>query len=664
MKEQAYNIIKTKDSRTQRQSNLNKSKEARFKILPQESKDHTLGEIVSLKYVYEYRRSESTGYLLKETSLQERLFKPGYPQSIQDLMDVSIPNLRLQANPHIKSRLETLKGNFGVMHDMVFGSSISGFGWDPDKCVVTAPNNVWDAYAKTHPKATGLRDKPFIYYHKLSTIFGKDRAMGSRAVDLGEEEVVYEMEKTTPTNSEDIDIDMGVNLSPKIMGGKGNKRKRCKTNELIHIYSSSSNMLNNFINAIGNEMNINLSKTANDQERKLQCEIDLMKRVQKEIDALPGITFEEAFKVTDVIGVENHPPMLERSQYDSWQSRMLLYIRGKEHGIQLLESVKNGPFQFGTVEVPPTPNTPALTREQNLTDLIPEEKIHEVCDIRETNIILQGLPPDVYTLVNHHTIAKEIWDRVKLLIKGLKLLLQERESKMYNEFDRFTFEKGETIHSQNGGKATGTWVIKNTGNVTANQSKVIRYYNYKGEGHVAKQCTQPKRAHNSEWFKEKMLLAQAREARVILDAEQLIDDIHAFDSECDEAPTTSAVFMANLTSYDLNVLSESLKTQMDVLEKELSEKQDKYIEEIVDLEKKKKALDNIVYKTESILILLLIENDRLLEQIISQDIVCMAMHSYDDLVKYADMEKSFIDDYNKCLEVEAELLKKKDMVQK
>ncbi|GJS90740.1 hypothetical protein Tco_0773376 [Tanacetum coccineum] len=45
MKEQAYNIIKTKDSRTQRQSNLKKFKEARFKISPQEFEDRTLGEI-------------------------------------------------------------------------------------------------------------------------------------------------------------------------------------------------------------------------------------------------------------------------------------------------------------------------------------------------------------------------------------------------------------------------------------------------------------------------------------------------------------------------------------------------------------------------------------------------------------------------------------------
>ncbi|GKB81024.1 hypothetical protein Tco_0947919, partial [Tanacetum coccineum] len=76
MKEQAYNIIKTKDSRTQRQSNLKKFKEARFKISPHEFEDHTLGEIVSLKYVCEHGNSESARSLasgkivgLKITSL-------------------------------------------------------------------------------------------------------------------------------------------------------------------------------------------------------------------------------------------------------------------------------------------------------------------------------------------------------------------------------------------------------------------------------------------------------------------------------------------------------------------------------------------------------------------------------------------------------------------
>ncbi|GJS68944.1 hypothetical protein Tco_0683509 [Tanacetum coccineum] len=125
-------------------------------------------------------------------------------------------------------------------------------------------------------------------------------------------------------------------------------------------------------------------------------------------------------------GADNRPPMLEKSQYNSWQSRMKLYIR---------------------VEVPGTPTTATYMRERTYKYLTDKEKIQEECDIRATNIMLQGLPLDVYNLVNHHTVAKEIWDQVKLLIKGTKLSLQERESKLYDEFDRFTSEKEETIHS-------------------------------------------------------------------------------------------------------------------------------------------------------------------------------------------------------------------------
>ncbi|GJY64779.1 hypothetical protein Tco_0466239 [Tanacetum coccineum] len=148
-------------------------------------------------------------------------------------------------------------------------------------------------------------------------------------------------------------------------------------------------------------------------------------------------------------GADNRPPMLKKSQYNSWQSRMLLYIEGKEHGEQLYDSVINGPSQFKTIDVPTTLTLPASTRPRTIDDLTEVEKIREACDIRETNIILQGLPPDVYTLMNHHKVTKEIWNIVKLLIKGSKLSLQERESKLYNEFNRFTSEKGETIHSYN-----------------------------------------------------------------------------------------------------------------------------------------------------------------------------------------------------------------------
>ncbi|GJS25206.1 hypothetical protein Tco_0453838 [Tanacetum coccineum] len=43
------------------------------------------------------------------------------------------------------------------------------------------------------------------------------------------------------------------------------------------------------------------------------------------------------------------------------------------------------------------------------------------CDIKATNIILQGLPPEVYPLVSNHKVAKELWTRIQLLMQGTSL---------------------------------------------------------------------------------------------------------------------------------------------------------------------------------------------------------------------------------------------------
>ncbi|GJY94495.1 hypothetical protein Tco_0510856 [Tanacetum coccineum] len=71
---------------------------------------------------------------------------------------------------------------------------------------------------------------------------------------------------------------------------------------------------------------------------------------------------------------------------------------------------------------------------------------------------------------------------------------------------------------------------------------------------------------------------------------------------------------------------------------------------------------------------LLLENERLLEHILYQDVMCIAMHAdvenkcvvfaINDNLAYAEMEQSYIDEYSKVLELEAELSRKKNVVEK
>nr|GEU95064.1 retrovirus-related Pol polyprotein from transposon TNT 1-94 [Tanacetum cinerariifolium] len=53
-------------------------------------------------------------------------------------------------------------------------------------------------------------------------------------------------------------------------------------------------------------------------------------------------------------------------------------------------------------------------------------------------------------------------------------------------------------------------------------------------GHISRNCTQPKRLQNSNYYKDKMLLMQAQENEVALDEEQLLFLARGQDNTIDE----------------------------------------------------------------------------------------------------------------------------------
>ncbi|GKC28869.1 retrovirus-related pol polyprotein from transposon TNT 1-94, partial [Tanacetum coccineum] len=86
-----------------------------------------------------------------------------------------------------------------------------------------------------------------------------------------------------------------------------------------------------------------------------------------------------------------------------------------------------------------------VTRPKKYFELSPTEAIQADCDVKATNIILQRLPPEVYALVSNHKVAKELWERIQLLMQGTLLAKQEREYKLYDDFDKFVYKKEETL---------------------------------------------------------------------------------------------------------------------------------------------------------------------------------------------------------------------------
>ncbi|GJS79858.1 retrovirus-related pol polyprotein from transposon TNT 1-94 [Tanacetum coccineum] len=87
-----------------------------------------------------------------------------------------------------------------------------------------------------------------------------------------------------------------------------------------------------------------------------------------------------------------------------------------------------------------------LDQKGTYEDLSDTEKKRYDADVHATNIVLQGLPKDIYKLINHNIEAKEIWDNVKMLLVGSELTKEDRESQLCDEFERFKMLPSENIN--------------------------------------------------------------------------------------------------------------------------------------------------------------------------------------------------------------------------
>nr|GEX41131.1 integrase, catalytic region, zinc finger, CCHC-type, peptidase aspartic, catalytic [Tanacetum cinerariifolium] len=284
-------------------------------------------------------------------------------------------------------------------------------------------------------------------------------------------------------------------------------------------------------------------------------------------------------------GVDNRPPMLEKDMYDSWKNRMELYMLNRQHGRMILESVEHDPLLWPIVE------EDGVTRLKKYSELMILESVEH------DPLLWPIVEEDGVTRLKKYSelsAAEAIQADCDMLMQGTSLTKQERECKPYDEFDKFAYQKGETLHDfylrfslllndmnmynmkleqfQVNTKFLNTlpleWMndISSTVNhnayMASSSALQIDYalivhhpseFSSLETGLVVL-CTKPKRKRDAEWFKDKVLLVQAQANRHVLQEEELefLADPGTIESSSNQnVVTTNAAYQADdLDAYD------------------------------------------------------------------------------------------------------------------
>nr|GEW96219.1 hypothetical protein [Tanacetum cinerariifolium] len=182
----------------------------------------------------------------------------------------------------------------------------------------------------------------------------------------------------------------------------------------------------------------------------------------------------------------------------------------------MLESVKHDPLIWPTVE------ENGVTKTKKYDELSATEKIQADCDMKATNIILQGLPSDIYSLINHHRVAKDLWERIQLLMQG------DDPIACLNKEMAFLTDVASLMYKSN--------VTTSGGNNSSGQARVVECYNCQDLGVPDGQVVQIIIPSNAA-FQTK--------------------DLGTYDSDCDDISNAKPVFMANISNYGSDVISEA-----------------------------------------------------------------------------------------------------------
>nr|GEV79609.1 hypothetical protein [Tanacetum cinerariifolium] len=152
-------------------------------------------------------------------------------------------------------------------------------------------------------------------------------------------------------------------------------------------------------------------------------------------------------------GSRDRPPMLAPGRYPQWRSRFLRYVDTRPNSEALRQCILSGPYKPTTVlvhavEAPDdSPAVPEHTIVETLTNMSPENKAHFLAEKEVIHLILTGIGDDIYSPVDACQTAQETWEAIERLQQGESLNIQDVNTNLFWEFDKFTSHDGESMES-------------------------------------------------------------------------------------------------------------------------------------------------------------------------------------------------------------------------
>ncbi|GKB72685.1 retrovirus-related pol polyprotein from transposon TNT 1-94 [Tanacetum coccineum] len=147
------------------------------------------------------------------------------------------------------------------------------------------------------------------------------------------------------------------------------------------------------------------------------------------------------------VGSTMRIPLLYRGEYSQWRERFMNYLEEQTDGEAMINSIQNGDHPLPVVAqvslAGTAPNAPPTLKDPKFWTA--EEKKNRKIDRLARSLLIQGLPNDIYSLIDSNDTAKDLWDALERQMRGSEYGEQDRKAAILYEYETFKATEGEQL---------------------------------------------------------------------------------------------------------------------------------------------------------------------------------------------------------------------------